>query len=347
MSKKKTQTSKKPALSISVVMPAYNAAHYMPVVLAPLIDMLKAGDVCEVIVVDDQSTDDTAKVAAGLGARVLNNPERGGPGAARNLAIQTALGDIIWLIDSDVIAHAGGAEKILRAFQDDSVHAVFGSYDDTPAGQTWISRYKNLVHRYYHQRARREAETFWAGCGAVRKSTFLDIGGFDTETYRRPSIEDIELGYRIHDSGGRILLLPDLLGKHLKVWTIPNVIYTDIFCRAVPWSRLMIRRDSLPDDLNTSHSERARAVLAGLFFLSVAAVAFFPGLWWVPLVLLAAIFVANASLFRFMATAGGTALAVRGVLFHQFYYAYCSSIFAWCVLENLLSRKKARSAQTP
>jgi len=328
-------------------MPAYNAAHYMPVVLAPLIDMLKAGDVCEVIVVDDQSTDDTAKVAAGLGARVLSNPERGGPGAARNLAIKTARGDIIWLIDSDVIAHAGGAEKILRAFQDDSVHAVFGSYDDTPAGQSWISRYKNLVHRYYHQRARREAETFWAGCGALRKSTFLDIGGFDIETYKRPSIEDIELGYRIRDSGGRILLLPDLLGKHLKVWTVPNVIYTDIFCRAVPWSRLMISRDSLPDDLNTSRSERARAILAGLFFVSIPTVAFFPSLWWAPLVLLAAIFIANANLFRFMVAAGGTALAVRGVLFHQFYYVYSSGVFAWCFLENILSRRKARSARTP
>jgi len=142
-------------------------------------------------------------------------------------------------------------------------------------------------------------------------------------------------------------LLPDLLGKHLKVWTISNVIYTDIFCRAMPWARLMIRRDSLPDDLNTSHSERARAVLAGLFFLSIPTVAFFPGLWWVPLALLATVFIANANLYRFMAKAGGTALAVRGVLFHQFYYLYSSSVFSWCFLENLVSRKKASSAQAP
>lgn len=340
----KTKGNGQDALSISVVMPAYNAAHHMPVVLAPLIDMLNAGEVCEVIVVDDQSTDDTAQVAARLGARVLSNPVRGGPGAARNFAIRSALGDIIWLIDSDVIAHAGGPAKIQQAFQDNSVHAVFGSYDDAPAGQSWISRYKNLVHRYYHQRAQRETDTFWAGCGALRKSAFQDIGGFDIETYKRPSIEDIELGYRLRDAGGRILLLPGLLGKHLKIWTLRNVIYTDIFCRALPWSRLMISRGILPDDLNTSRSERGRAILAGLLFLSMAALVLNPGLWWIALALLATVFVANASLFRFLAAAGGARLAVCGVLFHQLYYVYSSAVFAWCLVENRLFGKNPRAA---
>ena len=236
---------------ISVVMPAYNAAHHLPRVLAPLLAMRNAGEIAEIIVVDDQSTDTTAEVARDLGARVLMNPSRGGPGAARNHAATQAIGDILWMVDSDVIAHPGGAAQIAKAFQDATVHAVFGSYDDAPADQSWMSQYKNLMHRYYHQRARHEASTFWAGCGAMRKSAFLAVGGFDVETYKRPSIEDIELGYRVKASGGRILVLPDLLGKHLKIWTIRNAIHTDIFCRALPWSRLMIDRKSTR--VNSSH----------------------------------------------------------------------------------------------
>lgn len=339
------QTTPGAALSISVVMPAYNAAHYMPVVLEPLLEMLNAGEISEIIVVDDQSSDDTAQVAADLGARVLTNPERGGPGAARNFAARHAAGDIIWLVDSDVIAHPGGGAKIRAAFADDSVHAVFGSYDDSPAGQSWISLYKNLVHRYYHQRAPHEAETFWAGCGALRKSAFLAVGGFDVETYKRPSIEDIELGYRIRDAGGRILLLPELLGKHLKVWTLRNVIHTDIFCRALPWSRLLISRDGLADNLNTSRAERGKAILAGVFLLSIPMVLFRPGLWWVPLLLLAAVLAANAGLFAFLWRAGGAWLAIRGVLFHQVYYVYSSAVYAWCLLENMLWRRKSRATQ--
>lgn len=334
----------KSELTISVIMPAFNAAHYMPVVLAPLLKMLGDGEIAELIVVDDQSTDDTASVASGLGARVLTNPQRGGPGAARNFAAQHAKGDIIWLVDSDVIAHSGGPAQILEAFKDPVVHAVFGSYDDAPAGQSWLSSYKNLMHRYYHQRGKREASTFWAGCGALRKAAFLDVGGFDVATYTRPSIEDIELGYRLRAAGGRILLLPDLLGKHLKVWTLRNAVHTDIFCRAIPWSRLMIGREGITDDLNASKTERLRAVIAGLLVLSLLALPFAPQVWWLALALLLIAIVANWPLLTFLNKAGGFGLAVRGGLYHQLYYIYSSAAFAWCLLEWVLWRRGAREA---
>ena len=67
----------------------------------------------------------------------------------------------------------------------------------------FLSQYKNLVHHFYHHRGKREASTFWSGCGAVRKQAFLDAGGFDVERYTRPSIEDIELGYRLIKAGGK------------------------------------------------------------------------------------------------------------------------------------------------
>lgn len=102
-----------------------------------------------------------------------------------------AIGDVLWFVDSDVIAWDDGARRLLEVFADPTVSAVFGSYDTTPEG-SWFARYKNLMHRYYHQTARRTAKTFWAGCGAVRADMFLEVGGFDVETYRVPSIEDIE-----------------------------------------------------------------------------------------------------------------------------------------------------------
>lgn len=330
----------KPATNtITVVMPAYNAAHYMPLVLPPLLNMLNAGEIAELLVVDDQSTDDTVKVAEEMGATVLINPVNGGPGAARNLAAQHAKGDILWFVDSDVIAWPGGTAHILPAFEDPAVVAVFGSYDETPSGQSWISKYKNLTHRYYHQRGNEESSTFWAGCGAVRKDAFLAVDGFDVETYTRPSIEDIDLGYRLRAAGGRILLLPKLLGKHLKVWTIRNVIHTDIFMRAIPWSRLMIQREGVTDDLNTSSGERVRAALAGLFLLSILTIIIVPGLWPLKLAMLAIVVVANWGFFSFMINNGGLAFAIFGLAFHQFYYLYSSAAFVWCMIEVKLLRR--------
>ena len=327
-------------VTISVVVPAFRAAALLPRVLAPLMAMQARGEVSEVIVVDDRSPDDTAKVAAALGARVLVTPQNGGPGVARNLAAEHAAGDVLWFVDSDVIAWGDGAQKVRAAFADPEVGAVFGSYDDAPDGQHWFSRYKNLMHRFYHQTARKDAATFWAGCGAVRAEVFRRIGGFDVETYRVPSIEDIELGYRIRRAGSRIVLDPTLLGKHLKVWTPKGALHTDIFRRALPWSRLMIAREGVANDLNTSQAERLKAVLAGLLILSVLALPFALGLWWLPVALAAAALALNWRLFAFLRGNGGVWFAVRALAWRQFYYVYSAAAFVWCLFEfHVLGRK--------
>ncbi len=329
-------------LSISVVVPAYNAAHLLPDVLAPLLAMQTSGEVSEVLVIDDCSTDDTAQVARDLGARVLATPQNGGPGAARNLAASVAAGDILWLVDSDVIAREGGGDIIRRAFAEPGVKAVFGSYDDAPAGTPWFSRYKNLMHRFYHQNANREAQTFWAGCGAIDREMFLEVGGFDVDTYAVPSIEDIELGYRIRGAGGRILLLPDLEAKHLKVWTIRNAMFTDIFRRALPWSRLMISREGLTNDLNTGRAERAKAAVALVLLLQPLILLISPGLW--PLAVLVALLalLLNWSFARFLFRNGGLRLAIGGLLYHQIYYVYSATTYVWCLFEYHVLRRRNR-----
>jgi len=327
---------------ISIVVPAYRAAHLLPDVLAPLLAMQRAGEVSEVLVIDDCSPDDTAKVARELGARVLTTQRNGGPGAARNLAAAEAVGDILWLVDSDVIAEESGAAIIREAFDEPGVKAVFGSYDNAPAGTPWFSRYKNLMHRYYHQRAKREAQTFWAGCGAIDRELFLEIGGFDVETYAVPSIEDIELGYRIRHSGGRILFLSDLEAKHLKVWTMRNAMFTDIFRRALPWSRLMVSREGLTDDLNTSRSERLKAGVALVLLAQSLVLLAAPYMWPLTLmVALLALFI-NGDFARYLHKHGGLGLAIGGMLYHQVYYVYSASVFVWSLFEYHVLRNRDR-----
>ncbi|MFN0114148.1 MAG: glycosyltransferase [Paracoccaceae bacterium] len=326
--------------SISVIVPAYRAASVLPRVLAPLLAMQARGEVAEVIVVDDVSPDDTAAVAERLGARVLTMPRNGGPGGARNLAATVAVGEVLWFVDSDVIAWDDGARKIAAAMSDPDVGAVFGSYDATPDGSPWFSRYKNLMHRFYHQTAKRDASTFWAGCGAVRADLFRRIGGFDVETYRVPSIEDIELGYRIRRAGARIALDPTLLGKHLKVWTPRGAFHTDIFRRALPWARLMIAREGVTNDLNTGTAERARALVAGLLILSVLVLPVAPALWPAPLALTILALLINLRLFGFMQANGGTLFALGALAWHQIYYVYSATAFVWCLFEfHILGRK--------
>jgi len=321
-------------------MPAFRAEELLPQVLPPLIDLKARGEVAEVLVVDDQSPDATGEVARCLSARVLVTPVNGGPGAARNLAAQEAKGDVLWFIDSDVIAHPNCAARIQEAFRDPEVGAVFGSYDDSPQSTYWFSQYKNLLHHYHHQRGKRDARTFWSGCGAVRKDVFIEVGGFDIETYEVPSIEDIELGYRISGAGYRIVLDPEMQCKHLKHWTIRKAIETDIFNRALPWSRLIISREGISDDLNVSVVERMRAILAFAFLLSVLALPVAAGIWPVTLATAVLAFALNWSFFRLLLGRQGPAAAIASMLYHQIYYAYSAAVFAWCLFEfHVLGRR--------
>ncbi len=319
-------------------MPVFNAEHFLPRVLAPLLEMRRSGEILEVIVVDDRSTDSSAALAAEAGALVLPSPGRGGPGAARNIGTERAAGDILWFVDSDVVVQPDGPAFILAAFEDPSVAAIFGAYDDAPPAQNFASQYKNLIHHHYHHRGRREASTFWAGCGAVRKHAFLEIGGFDVEQFTRPSIEDIELGYRLCAAGHRIVLDPSLRGKHLKVWTLKDVIFVDIFRRGLPWSRLIMRRSGLIDDLNVGKLERIRAVIACLLWLSLFAAAIGVLPWWFAGINLLIVFAVNKDLFLLFRASRSVSFAVAGILFHQIYYLYSSVVYAWCWIENKIPK---------
>ena len=132
--------------------------------------------------------------------------EAHGPAAARNRGARDAAGDILLFVDADCRPHDDAVALLLGAFDDPEVAAAFGSYDDRPAVPTTVSLYKNLAHHFVHQRSAEDASTFWAGLGAVRRGAFRSSGGFD-EAYARPSIEDVELGYRLKAAGHRIRLV--------------------------------------------------------------------------------------------------------------------------------------------
>jgi glycosyltransferase involved in cell wall biosynthesis len=246
--------------SISVVIPAYNSGEQ----LTQCLKALREGIVVplEIIVVDDGSSDDTQQRAAALGATVCETGGRRGPGFARNLGSKAATGDVLIFLDADVCVRKDTVERIQSSFESDpTLDAIMGSYDRTPACWNFLSQYRNLMHAYVHQTGEARASTFWSGCGAVLREVFGRSGGFD-ERYRRPAIEDIELGYRLVLSGHKILLDRELQVTHLKRWSLWSIIKTDIWDRGVPWTELILRRRFMPNDLNLRFSQRLSVAVA-------------------------------------------------------------------------------------
>jgi glycosyltransferase involved in cell wall biosynthesis len=323
--------------TISIVMPMYNAAAYLERVLPPLERALAAGRVAEVLVVDDGSTDDGPSRCRAAGFTVLSSGGRKGPGFSRNVGAGAAGGEIVFFVDSDVVLHDDAPERVAQHFAARSeVVALFGAYDDRPAAPGIVSRYRNLLHHFVHASHAGEASTFWAGCGAVRKPAFLALGGFDAQHYLHPSIEDIELGYRLRAAGGVILLVPEIQGTHLKRWTLGNMLHTDVFRRALPWGRLLQHPGRAGKALNVTNAERLKALLAGAFLLALLLGAVRPPFLAVAAGLLLAAILVSWPFYALVLRAAGVTTAVCAVFLHQLYFVYGAATFVYCVVESKL-----------
>jgi len=273
-------TDNQEAPAISVIMPARNC----PDQLRKSIPKLQQSELrnFQLIVVDDASTDDTPEVAEELGAQVVRLTEQGGPARARNNGASVATAPILLFIDADVCVQPTTLGQFVQSFaEDETAAAAFGSYDDRPKAGNIISQYRNLLHHFVHQQGQREASTFWAGCGAVRRDIFRKIGGYDPN-YRRPCIEDIELGVRLKKAGYRIVLDSEIQVTHLKHWTFWGMLKADIFDRAIPWTNLILTEKDCPNDLNVKSTQRLSVVLTAVLLVLFAIACYFA-----PLLLLA------------------------------------------------------------
>ncbi len=317
-------------IAVSIIVPVYNS----PRELHECLLALKASSPpqAEIIVVDDASTDETPSVAARMGVRVLRLPRNSGPAAARNAGARHARGDILFFVDADVVVAPGAVSRVVKVLEEHpEVAAVFGSYDASPRARGVVSQYRNLLHHFVHQNGHPWASTFWAGCGAIRRSVFEAVGGFDEKRFPRSSIEDIELGYRLRQAGHRILLDKALQGTHLKRWTLWSVIRTDITARALPWSRLILESRNAPDDLNLQWGQR----LSGALVL-LACLLLLLGLFRVELLALSAaalllVIVLNRRLYLFFFRRRGLLFAAACLPLHFLYYLYSgfSYLYVW------------------
>ena len=328
-----------PNLTFSIVIPVHNGGRRFRRCLVSLAALDFPPQ--EVIVVADGETDGSWRMAEEFGAQVLRISSPVGPAGARNLGGRAAKGDILFFVDADVTIPRDAMSQMAAAFQDNpELAAIFGSYDDEPFEINFLSQYKNLLHHYVHQTADRDASTFWAACGAIRREVFLAMGGFD-EGYRRPSIEDIELGYRLKRAGYRIGLLKALQVKHLKRWSLGSLLKADFFYRALPWTALILNEGQLIDDLNVKISNRISVIF--VFLLSLALL----GAWFIPQLLVFAIVVAmallalNWPLYRFFYGKRGLGFALKTIPWHWFYFFYSGLAFCIGFVNYRMKRRRS------
>jgi glycosyltransferase involved in cell wall biosynthesis len=328
---------------LSVIVPVKNGHNVLP----RMLDMLSRSELpretWELIVVDDGSSDDSVAIASAYADLVIRLPEPShGPGYARNRGVERARGECVVFLDADVVVRPDTLTRLAETMMTRSdVDAVFGAYCDEPEAAGVVSKYRNLLHHYTHAQEPGEAQTFWAGCGCVRRAVFVDVGMYDEWRFSRPQIEDVELGYRLSAHGHRILLQPEIQVTHLKRWTFRGMLKADFMDRGVPWARLLAEQRALlgaaaskAKSLSLRAKEKSNTffVCLGLLLLAISVRPQNHLLATLGALCLAIVVVRGLPLYSFFFRKRGLVFAICGVVLHMVYYLTAAVSVVWGAL---------------
>ena len=205
---------------LSVVVPTYQRREVLARTLPTLLEQDLPPGTFEVVVVVDGSTDGTAEMLeerfAGRPVRALLLPN-GGPAAARNAGIRAARGELVLLLDDDLLCPPGLLAAHLAA-QASGPRVAFGPIVGMDGGGTAGELMRTALDAYY-ARMRDEwhpdtSPTAYAAPNtSVPREALLRSGGFDLRFAR--ALEDADLGLRLREMGLPFVFLPDAPVHHL------------------------------------------------------------------------------------------------------------------------------------
>ncbi len=285
-------------MKLSVIVPTYNSAATLPRLLESLDGQTLTER--EVIVVDDASTDETARIAARHRVVYERLEANQGPAASRNRGAALARGEWLVFTDADTVFSPDTLQAIHRVIEGSDAAALFGTYSGEPANPGFLPRYKALWEYYtidmtFFRAGQRDLypSTTWVPRpGAVSRAAFEAVGGFDTR-FRGADLEDLELGYRLHEAGYRIYFAPGIRIKHMYPETLCRGLGI-VARRGALWMRMAARRRKMdPAGDGSPRVALAHACGFAVFWLAVASPL------WPPLALAAlAGFLCHAFLHR-------------------------------------------------
>jgi len=186
--------------TVSIIVPAHNEARNITSTLRNLKRLKYPKDKLEILVVDDGSTDDTARLARRAGVKVISQENRG-KAAALNRGIKAARGEIVACVDADSYPKADSLMKAVQSFKDKRVAAV--------TTRIFVLRPKNFLGRLQNieyaliawlRKLFEFIDSVYVTPGPLslyRKSVLRKVGGFDEKNMT----EDIEVAWHLLRDG--------------------------------------------------------------------------------------------------------------------------------------------------
>ncbi len=300
---------------ISIVIPTYNAAKFMPNLLDSIFKQVT--DDMEVVIVDDCSTDNTVEIVNKYPARVIQLGKNGGPARARNIGVEAAKGEIIFFLDSDVVVLDGTMKEVKDCFdKDPSANCVIGICATEPLNKGFVPTYMAMFE-YIHLIGTKDnkVSVFAPRCGAIKKDLFQKVGGYD-ESYKGADVEDFELARRINKVDC-IILNPRMLVKHQFVNNFQEAVI-NYFKRAVMWIHLFLKEKKFDNAGPTAPSNGVAAICAFFSLISLFFIPLINTAKYAFILLLIIFMLANLRWWNFMRKEAGLLFSIKAIFLNYF-----------------------------
>ncbi|MDO8621149.1 MAG: glycosyltransferase family 2 protein [Candidatus Levybacteria bacterium] len=260
-------------MNISVIIPNYNGQDLLRKNLPKVfeaIDVYKDGKK-EIIVTDDHSIDNSINVLQELKPemesaypdiifKVIQNNKNLGFSSNIDRGVGNAEGDILILLNTDVIPQKDFLELLLRHFSDPNIFAV-GCMDESKEEGKTILRGRGIGSwkRGFFVHSRGEVDrknTLWVngGSGAFRKSIWGKLGGFN-KLYNPFYWEDIDLSYNALKSGYKLIFEPKSIVAHEHEKGVIKLRYSSFYIKTTAYRNqfIFVWKNITDFDLQISH----------------------------------------------------------------------------------------------
>ena len=215
-------------LSVTVVVPNYNGVEFLEHCLPSLLDLDFPSEQLEILVVDNASSDLSRQFVASLAPRVtlVSNSSNLGFSAAINQGAQQAKGELLAFLNNDTRVETGWLRSLVSTLTGggSNVDAVAGKLLNWDGSKLDFGRGILMFDGHALQKDQgleaevepyRMVEETFIACGGnmlIRKSVFLEMGGFDEDFFAY--FEDVDLSWRLWSGGRQVLFDPGAVAYH-------------------------------------------------------------------------------------------------------------------------------------
>ena len=208
---------------VSVYIPTYNSAKYIARCIESILK--QTYPIEEIIVVDDNSQDETRDIASKFPVKLISHKHNKGIAAARNTAISEAKGNFIAAIDADCLITPSWLQECMKNFDNPKVAAVGGKLIEEHSDRVEY-RWRRAHLKHHWGDKQKINPIFLSGSNIViKKEIFKEVGFYDEIRFTK-NYEDVDLSLKLRKKGFNLIYEPNAMAKHIKYDTFMSILQT-------------------------------------------------------------------------------------------------------------------------